>query len=143
MGEAMEVDVVWDWKDASSSKVSRCRTKTLQVMTAPWRRVSPMPLGSDCQVSGLRSCVIRGKRASVKRWIVRVSANWRDRSESAGCVVVVEVEILDGSVSNVGERRMRWRQPRAWVRILRHGLSDWVTSVRNGGVQYAVHAVHY
>jgi len=48
-----------------------------------------------------------GKRASVKRWIVRVSANWRVSSESAGCVVVVEVEILDGSVSNVGERRMR------------------------------------
>jgi hypothetical protein len=57
-------------------------------------------------------------------------------------MVVVVVEIREGSVSSVGERRMRWRQPRAWMRMLRQGLSDWVTSVRNGGVQYAVHAVH-
>jgi len=85
---------------------------------------------------------MRGKRASVKRWIVRVRANWRDSSVSVGWVVVVEMEIREGSVSNVGERRMRWRQPSAWMRMLRHGLSDWVTSVRKGGVQYAVHAVH-
>jgi len=87
---------------------------------------------------------MRGKRASVKRRIVRVRANWRDSSESADEVLVVEVEvaILEGSVSNVGERRMRWRQPRAWMRMLRQGFRDWVTSVRKGGVQYAVHAIY-
>ena len=66
-----------------------------------------------------------GKRTSVKS--VAVFCAWVARS--------VEVESGEVGVEIKGESSVRDRAEREAIRIWRHGLSEWVVSVRKGGVQ--------
>lgn len=116
------------------SRISRKRRKTLQLSRAACRRVSPMPAGSECQTSGLRSWESRGNRIVVNIVVISVAG-----LEGAGAVMTLV------SATNVGssgvwlfravERRTRWRELSACVRIWRQGFREWVLRVRKGGDQ--------
>lgn len=77
-----------------ASKASRKRRKALQQRRAAWRRVSPMPVGSECQTSGLRSWVSSGKSMVVKIVVVSVGAELDGEEE-------------DGEGFRADERRTR------------------------------------